>query len=61
MFGEPTRAFLKDTGVFLQLPGVLCIPTFVVIAVFEEWYALITFCHTDGYQLWTGTTIVQII
>ncbi|MFC4871736.1 TrkH family potassium uptake protein [Negadavirga shengliensis] len=40
MISEHTRAFLKDLGVFLQLPGLMCLPTFVVIAVFEEWYAL---------------------
>ncbi|MGK7389179.1 MAG: TrkH family potassium uptake protein [Candidatus Cyclobacteriaceae bacterium M2_1C_046] len=43
MLSVHKRAFLKDLGAFLHIPGFLSLSTFVVIIFFEEWYALIPF------------------
>ncbi len=43
MISESRSAFLKDLGAFIQIPGYLCLPTFVVILVFQEWFALVPF------------------
>lgn len=43
MLSKHKRAFLKDLGAFLHLPGFLSLTTFIVIIFFKEWYALIPF------------------
>lgn len=43
MANQVSRAFLRDLGAFIQLPGYLCLPSFIVILALQEWYALIPF------------------
>lgn len=59
MFNESTRAFLKDLGAFLQLPAILCIPTFIVIVVFKEWYALTPFAILAAISFGIGQLLYR--
>ncbi|GAA4469320.1 TrkH family potassium uptake protein [Nibrella saemangeumensis] len=43
MFSQHYKALLRHLGSFLRIPALLCLPTFVVIIVFREWFAVPAF------------------
>lgn len=43
MYVQNKKAILHHLGSFLRIPALLCLPTFVVIIIFQEWFALPAF------------------
>jgi trk system potassium uptake protein len=57
---KTTSSFLRDLGLFIQLPALLTLPTLVVIVVFNEWFALLSFGIMSVSCVITGQVLYRL-